>query len=147
MIGWGRCRFDISSPIWALPDKARRGGGLGEGRTDGRGFKGVGQPRVCGEGVCSDQRIRFPLLAFSCLRTSRSFVNLHFYLSFYQRRSISLLLSIKQDFSLRVRFLHNLSFTLFFGNYLQCLLGRSFIGIVKKALVLWYDQLVIFWLL
>lgn len=45
------------------------------------------------------------------------------------------------------RFLHNLSFTLFFRNYLQCLLVRSFIGIVKKALVLWYDQLVIFWLL
>lgn len=35
------CRFDISSPIWALPDKAWKG---------------------CGKGVCSDQRrlIRFP---------------------------------------------------------------------------------------
>ena len=45
MTGQGRerdtCRFDISSPIWALPDKAWK---------------------ECGKGVCSDQRrlIRFP---------------------------------------------------------------------------------------
>lgn len=36
----GGCRFDISSPIWALPDKACRGGGLGEGRARWKGVQG-----------------------------------------------------------------------------------------------------------
>ena len=77
--GW---RFDISSPIWALPDKACRGGGLDEKLARGRGFKGAGQPRMCRKGVCSDQRWLHSFPSDPSVTPPRSTLSLSLFLSF-----------------------------------------------------------------
>lgn len=134
------CRFDISSPIWALPDKAWKG---------------------CGKGVCSDQRrlIRFPpskqayasllLLFFRrdwpvheklTLVFPRACVSLHFHRSLF----LFLLVSTEEDLGrtrcfyllidqARYWFFHN--FSIYFRVFILSL--WNFIYIARVCRILW----------
>lgn len=113
MTGQGRerdtCRFDISSPIWALPDKAWKECGKGVSLTKGGWFvfslrtslrfssASLLQKRLAGPRKIDS---RFFLVFPRALCT---FIDLHFYFSSYRRRRILgglvafICLSIKQD--------------------------------------------------